>query len=141
MAWVHVEADVEPWSHIAGGIGLVAGCFVWWQQGCCAGIYAFYGVSFAVIGARMFWLLWLSVWLPRDVRRAANRVLAWFREQFPDEQVESVSVRAVEPGRIVVSVRSGFGMPTPRRYFAIDRHGAGEITELPVRDWWPRGLR
>jgi hypothetical protein len=138
VAWVEVEGDAEPWVFVTGGIGLVSGAVVWWRQDSCAGLFAYLGVGFAIILARQ---LWLQARLPREARRAANRVLAWFREQFPGEQVEGVAVRAVEPGRYVIAVRHGFGMPTPRRYFAVARPGSGEITELPVEDWWPRGLK
>jgi hypothetical protein len=138
MPWVEVEADSEPWVFVAGGVGLAAGAAVWWLRDFCAGAFAYLGVGFVVILARQ---LWLQAWLPRDARRAAKRVLAWFREQFRDERVDGVAVRAVEPGRFVITVRHGFGMPRPRRYFAVPRPGPGEITELPVGDWWPHGLK
>jgi hypothetical protein len=126
------------WVFIAGAVGLAAGVVVWWHRDFCAGAFAYLGVGFAVIMARQ---LWLQAWLPRDARRAAHRVLAWFREQFPGERVEGVAVRAVEPGRFVIAVRHGFGRPTPRPYFAVPRPDPGEITELPVAEWWPRGHR
>jgi hypothetical protein len=138
MAWVEVEANAEPWVFVAGGFGLVSGAVVWWRQDFCAGLIAYLGVGFAIVMARQ---LWLQAWLPWDARRAANRVVAWFREHFPGERVEGVAVRSVEPGRFVIAVRHGFGMPTPQRYFAVDRPGPGEITELPVEEWWPRGLK
>ncbi|VTU01563.1 unnamed protein product [Gemmataceae bacterium] len=138
MAWVEVESDTGPWVLIAGGLGLVAGATVFWCHDFCAGMFTYLGVGFTVIQARQFWL---RAQLPRDARSAARRVLAWFREQFPGERVEGVAVRAVEPGRFVIAIRHGYGMPTPRRYFAVLRPGPGDITELPVADWWPRGLR
>ena len=140
MPWVgvEVESDAEPWGCIAGAAGLTAGAAVWWARDFCTGALAYLGVGAAVLLARQ---LWLQARLPRDARPAAKRVLAWFGEQFPDERVEGVAVRAVEPGRFVIAVRHGFGMPTPRRYFAVPRPGPGEIRELPVSEWWPRGLR
>ncbi len=138
MAWVEVEADVEPWVFIAGTIGLAVGAVVWWRRDFCTGAFAYLGVGFALLVVRQ---LWLQMWLPRAARREAHRVLAWFRERFPDERVEGVAVRAVQPERFVIAVRHGFGMPTPRRYFAVLRHATAEITELPVEEWWPRGLK
>ena len=138
MAWVEVEADAEPWVFVVGFVGLAVGAGVWWCRDFCAGAFAYLGVGFALIMARQ---LWLQAQLPWEARRAAKRVLAWFRERFPDERVAGVAVRAVEPGRFVIAVRHGFGMPTPRRYFAVPRPGPGEITELSVAEWWPRGLR
>jgi hypothetical protein len=138
VAWVEVETDDGPWGLVAGTLGVAAGAAVWWLRDFYAGALAYLGVGLAVIMARD---LWFQAWLPRDARRAARRVLAWFRERFPDEGVEGVAVRAVEPGRFVIAVRHGFGRPSPRRYFAVPRPGPGEITELPVAEWWPRGLR
>jgi hypothetical protein len=68
-------------------------------------------------------------------------VLTWFCERFPEERVQSVAVRAIEPGRYVIAVRHGFGMPTPRSYFAIARPELSNITELSCAEWWPRGLK
>jgi hypothetical protein len=133
-----VETDAEPCVFVAGAVGLAVGAVVWWVRDFCEGAFVYLGVGFAVMMARQ---ICLQAWLPRDARRAAKRVLAWFREQFPEERVKGVAVRAVEPERFVIAIRHGFGMPTPRRYFAVPRPGPGEITELPVAEWWPRGLK
>jgi hypothetical protein len=138
MAWVEVEKDPEPWVWIAGVVGLTAGAIVWWQRDFCTGLFAYLGVGFAVILARQ---LWSQAWLPQEARRAAKLVLAWYRERFPDERVEGVAVRAIEPDRYVIAVRHGFGMPTPRSYFAIARPALDEITALPGSVWRPRGLK
>jgi hypothetical protein len=135
MAWVDVETDAGLWVMIAGCFGLVTGAVVFWRHDFCAGMFTYLGVGSAVILTRQFWL---QAQLPRDARIEARRVLAWFREHFPGERVEGVAVRAVEPGRFVIAIRHGFGRPTPRRYFAVPRPGPGDITELPVADWWPR---
>src|SRR5262249_11320801 len=138
VAWVEVETDAGPTVLVAGVLGLASGTVVWWRADLCSGAFAYLGVGFAIILGRQFWL---QAWLPTDARRAAHRVLTWFREQCPGERVEGVAVRAVEPGRFVFAVRHGFGRPTPRRYFAITRSAPSEITELPVEDWWPRGRK
>ncbi len=138
MAWIEVETDTGPWLFVAGGIGLAAGAAVWWLRDFCVGVFVYVCIGGVVLLARQFWL---QAWLPRDARLAAKRVLAWFRDQFPDERVDGVAVRAVEQERFVIAVRHGYGRPTPRRYFAVPRPGPGEITELPVWDWWPRGLK
>ena len=138
MAWVDVEEDGEPWVLIAGVAGLASGAIVWWHRDFCTAFFAYLAVGFAVIIARQ---LWSQARLPWEARRTANLVLAWFREHFPNERVESVAIRAIEPGRYVIAVRHGFGMPTPRRYFAIARDDLTEITELPESEWWPHGLK
>jgi hypothetical protein len=138
MAWVEVEADNKWWIPIAGVVGLMSGAVIWWQRDFCAGLVAYLGVGFAAVLARQFWL---QAWLPREARSAAALVLTWYRERIPDERVESVAVRAIEPTRYVVAVRHGFGMPTPRGYFAIARPDLTEVTELAVSEWWPRGLK
>ena len=139
MAWVEVEEDTRPWVILFASVaGLASGVVAWWHRDFCAGFCANLVVGFAVILARQ---VWLQVLLPREARRAANVVLAWFSAQFPNERVEGVAVRAIEADRYVIAVRHGFGLPTPRSYFAIERFGSAEITELPVDEWWPRGLK
>jgi len=138
MAWVEVETDEESWVLVASGLGLATGVAVWWLRDFFTGACAYPIAGFAVLMARQ---AWVQLRLPGDAHLAAERVLAWFRERFPSERVEGVAVRAVEPGRFVIAVRHGFGMPIPRRYFSVPRAGPGKITELPVEDWWPRGLK
>ena len=138
MAWVEVERDEGPWVLVAGAAGVASGAVVWWHRDLWTGVFAYLGVGFAVCLARD---VWLQALLPREARRAAKVVLAWFRQRFPGERVESVAVRAVEVDRYVIAVRHGCGLPTPRSYFAVGRPGLGEIAELPEVDWWPRGLK
>ena len=138
MAWVEVERDQGPWGLIAGAAGVASGALVWWHRDLWTGFFAYLGAGFAVVLARD---VWLQALLPRDARRAAKVVLAWFRVRFPGERVQSVAVRAVEADRYVIAVRHGFGLPTPRSYFAVARPGLAEIAELPVEEWWPRGLK
>jgi hypothetical protein len=104
----------------------------------CTGIFAYLGIGFTLILLRRFWV---QVNLPWEARRAASLVLAWFRERFPEERIDGVAVRAIEPERYVIAVRHGFGMPTPRSYFGITRPDLTEIKELPEPEWWPRGLK
>lgn len=137
MVWVE-EADVGPLVCVAGVLGLTTGAAAWWLHNFWAGALAYLGIGCATIVARQ---LWLQARLPRGARSAARQVLAWLRERHPDERVEEVAVRAVEPGRFVIAVRSGLGRPTPRRYFAVPRLSTGEITELPAAEWRPRGLK
>jgi hypothetical protein len=138
MACVEVELNGGPWVLIAGVLGLVCGAAAWWYGDFCSGLFAYLGVGCGLLLARQ---LWFQAWLPSDARRASNCVLAWFRQRFPNERVDSVAVRAVEPGRYVIAVRHGFGIPTPRSYFAVARSDLTNILELPVADWWPRGLK
>lgn len=138
MAWVEVEEEFEPWVSIVGTFAFVVGVGVWWYRDFCAGAAAYLGIGFSAFFAREFWL---QMRLPREARRAAKVALARFRERFPEERVESVAVRAIEPERYVIAVRHGFGRPTPRSYFAVARPGLTDITELSCADWWPRGLK
>lgn len=138
MTWVDVEADIHPFALIAGTIGLACGAVAWWVHDFCTGFWVYLAVG---CGAVFTWQIWLQVRLPREARQAARLVLEWFREQFPEERIEGVAVRAMEPTRYVIAVRHGFGKPTPRRYFAIARPALDDIAELPADDWWPRGLK
>src|SRR5262245_47676178 len=119
MAWVDVEEDDRGlWVRIAGITGLVAGAGAWWQHDPCMGCLVFFSAVTLITLRRM---LWLQLWLPWEARRAANVVLDWFKNRFPDARIQTVAVRAIEPKRYVIAVRHGFGSPTPRRYFAIAR--------------------
>ncbi len=138
MTWVDMETEAVPWEMIAYGVALLLGAAIWWWLGICAGLIAYINVGIALTLVRD---MWLQARLPQDAHHATQRVLAWFQERFPDERAEGVAVRAVEPGRFVIAVLYGIGRPTPRRYFAISRLDPGEISELPVDEWWPRGLK
>ena len=138
MAWVEIEEDSSPAVLLAGAFCIPAGLVAWWWYDLGTGVVVYLFVGWSVILVRGCWLQML---LPSEARRAAKMVLAWFREQFPEERIEGVAVRAVEPERFIIAVRHGFGMPTPRSYFAIDRPTLTEITALPEEDWWPRGLK
>lgn len=138
MAWVEVEREEGPWVLFVGAAALVFIAVVWWYRDFWMGSFAYLGALFVFVLVRD---AWLQVLLPRDARRAANVVLAWFRQWFPGERVESVAVRAVEADRYVIAVRYGFGLPTPRSYFAVARPGLAEIAELPFEEWWPRGSK
>ncbi len=138
MTWVDMETEAVPWEMVAYGVALLLGAALWWWMGLCAGFAAFVGVGIAFILARD---IWLKQRLPPDAHHAAQRVHDWFRERFPEEQVEGIAVRAVEPGRFVIAIQYGLGRPTPRRYFAVNRPDTDDITELPVEEWWPRGLK
>jgi hypothetical protein len=138
MAWVEVEEDVGAWFYVGCYLAFAAGLAVWWWRGFAAGLAIYLGVGCAAVLGRQ---LWLQMVLPREARQAARVVLAWFRERYPEERVEGVAVRAIEPQRFVIAVRHGCGRPTPRRYFAVSRPGLTGITELERADWWPRGLK
>ena len=138
MAWGEVEEDLGDWGLPIGLVAVAAGAAVWWCSNFTRGFFAYLGVMFGGFVTRE---LWLQIQLPWEARRAANFVLAWFRDRHPDVRVQSVTVRAVEPERYVIAIRHGLAEPTPRRYFAIARPGLATITELPTEDWWPRGLK
>ncbi len=138
MVWIEVEEDFYPWVLVAGLIALASGAAVWWYEGLIAAFGTYLVVGIVVLAARKSWLM---MRLPRDVRFAANRVLEWYRERFPHERVDSVAVRAVEPGRFIIAVRHGYGRPTSRSNFAIVRPALNEIMELPSAAWRVRGLK
>ena len=89
--------------------------------------------------------LWSAWRLPAEARGTADRVRLWFRERFPELRIEGVAVRAIEPERFVITVFYSdppcISIPRARRYFGVRRPDDGEITELPIRDWRPRGLK
>jgi hypothetical protein len=138
MLWVDVEEESGAWAAIAGVLGLVIGVVVWWYRVLLSGVFALLVIWLVAILVN---LIWFQILLPRDARRAAKNVRSWFRAQFPEERVESVAVRAVDPERYVIVIRHGFGFPTPRSYFAIARPELEAIAELPASEWWPRGLK
>jgi hypothetical protein len=138
MAWVEVEEELGPWMLLFGYADFAAGLAVWIWYDLVTALVVYLGVLFSVSMLRG---LYLQLHLPRAARLAAQRALDFFREQFPEERVKSVAVRAIEAERIVVSVRYGLGYPTPRRYFAVSLPDLEEIVELDRAAWWPRGLK
>lgn len=136
---VGIERDTGEPLPAALTAGLIFGVAAYFYGGgICFAIFMFYFAAAAGGGAYLAFL-WRQ--LPPGAHDAARLALEFFRERYPSEPPTSVAVRAVEPERYIISVRYGFGMPDPRRYFAVPREGDGEITELRCSDWWPRGLK
>src|SRR5262245_2732979 len=111
---IEVEEDLWPQLYIVGFASLAAGFVVGEHTDFCTGFSCYMGVYYSVLLGRQ---VWLAIWLPDEARRAARLVGAWFREQFPEELVGSVAVRAIETERYVISVH-GLGRPPSCRYFA-----------------------
>ena len=78
---------------------------------------------------------------PSDAERAMELAVAAFTGLYPEDRVDSVALRAVEPDRLVISVRYNRGMPLPRRYFSVSRSEPYQVVEEDTAEWWPHGLR
>jgi hypothetical protein len=144
MVWVETDRKLLRWVDLVACLAFVLGLIVWGFSDFATGfaVYLLVGLGIAtviVVGV-MVREWWLLLRLPAEARQGARVVLAWFREEFPEERIDSVAVRAIEPTQYVISIRHGMGRPTPRRYFAITRPDLTDITELPRAEWWPRGL-
>lgn len=136
--WVEVEEDLGPVLLYVGWPAFLAGIVAWVWKDFFTGMMVYLGLG---LGGGLVRQTYLQLRLPRDAHGATRRAVQFFQERYPSKRVEGVAVRAVEAGRIIVSVRHGFGDPTPRSYFAVSRSGLNEITELDTRDWWPRGVK
>jgi hypothetical protein len=134
MFWIEVEEEPASWSDLTCYLAIAVGVAVWWWNDLVTGVMASLGA--ATLGVALQ-VIWLQIRLPREARRAARVVVAWYQKRFPQEPVASVAVRAIEPDRYVISIRHEVGQPRIRRYFAIARPDLVDIVELPVAQWWP----
>ncbi len=137
MTWIDVE-EKDPlwWGLIVTACGVASAVLVYQRHTFSAALFTSMGVSFAIFLVRK---IQLQLWIRGEPRQAAKLVLSWFRQQFPEDRVVCIAVRAIEPERYVIAVYYERGTPTPRRYFAIARPTLTQIQELPPREWWPRG--
>ena len=75
------------------------------------------------------------------IREGATRAVAVFRQTYPNDELKSVALRAIETNRFVYSLRYGIGRPGPRRYFGVAKTG-GDVVEISAGSrYWPRGLK
>jgi hypothetical protein len=142
MRFIDIEDNLNKTLWPATLIGLTLGALAtWWFGGRSGTIVIAIAPAFLILAIQFGRI----IRLPAEARRAAEHVGRWFEARFPDHQLKSLAVRAVEPERYVISVRcerNGVkSWPTPRRYFAVARSDFGEIIEVPHGQYWGRGLK
>lgn len=80
-----------------------------------------------------------------DARLAADKAVDAFTNSYPDYNLSSVALRAIEDDRYVYSIRyeapNQLSKPQARCYFAVSRGTDTDVVELDKSDWWPRGLK
>lgn len=142
MDGIEVEHDHgRAATVVLSGVACAAGIAGWWLADCCWGLIAYFVAVWILVTMRLLVTSLLQPPLPADASRAVEKALEAFARRYPDDKVTSTAIRAVEPDRIIVSVRYGTGRPGPRRYFAVSRPRLDTVTELDIKAWWPRGLR
>ena len=142
LRWLELERDMSPWLLVWSLIGWGIGIAVYLSEGWVLGVISFFLATGLACLIQEFIG---SIRIPTEARCFSNEAVSAFEKAYPDAQITSVALRAIEEERYIFSVRyqspRQISKPEARLYFAVSRSNNHDVTELDIAEWWPRGLK